>query len=188
LSYTTDSDLNEERRKLAYERSAQPREYFARLRAQGRVDDAENPDQPLLLHREDVEYALRNWQEYSSEFGGVMGSEEPIIPLNVDPPVHVKYRRLLDPYFSPRKMAALQPAVASHTNAWSPIPTRPSSSRQRRRGRSTPGSAPRSPIAVPIHVTTSSPTSPPASSTARSSARARSCAPASCCSLRVSTR
>ncbi len=117
MSYTTDSDLNEGRRKLAYERSAQPREYFARLRDQGRVEDAENPEQPMLLHRDDVEYALRNWQEFSSEFGGVMGSEEPIIPLNVDPPVHVKYRRLLDPYFSPRKMAALQPAVASHTNA-----------------------------------------------------------------------
>ena len=45
-----------------------------------------------------------------------MGSEEPIIPLNVDPPLHVKYRRLLDPYFAPKKMVALQPTVQQHTH------------------------------------------------------------------------
>ena len=70
----------------------------------------------MLLRRADVEYALRNWQDYSSEFSGMMGSEEPIIPLNVDPPLHVKYRKLIDPYFSPKKMASLQPAVQQHTN------------------------------------------------------------------------
>jgi cytochrome P450 len=63
-----------------------------------------------------VEDALRNWQDYSSDFPGMMGSEEPIIPLNVDPPLHVRYRRLLDPYFAPRKMARLEPAVQKHTN------------------------------------------------------------------------
>ncbi|HEY1823651.1 MAG TPA: cytochrome P450, partial [Trebonia sp.] len=104
------------RRRLAYERSACPREYFARLRAKCPVDNTENPDETLLLRRDDVEKALRNWQDYSSGFGGMMGSEEPIIPLNVDPPDHARYRRLLDPYFSPRKMTALQPAVDQHVN------------------------------------------------------------------------
>lgn len=104
-----------ERRRRAYERSARPQEFFRRLRAQCPVD-ATNPRQTLLLRRGDVEKALRNWQDYSSDFGGVMGSDEPIIPLNVDPPAHARYRRLLDPYFSPRKMKALQPAVDKHVN------------------------------------------------------------------------
>lgn len=116
-SSETETDTYDHQRRLAYERSARPREYFAALRAGGPVEDAENPAEPMLIRRADVEHALRNWQEYSSDYGGVMGSEEPIIPLNVDPPLHVRYRRLLDPYFSPRKMAALQPAVEAHTNA-----------------------------------------------------------------------
>lgn len=106
---------DDRRRKRAYERSARPREFFARLRANGPVDTT-NPHETLLLRREDVEQALRNWQDYSSDFGGIMGSDEPIIPLNVDPPVHARYRRLLDPYFSPKKMAALQPAVDQHVS------------------------------------------------------------------------
>jgi len=110
---TTDDEL---RRKLAYERSAFPREYYARLRARGPIDDTEDPEEPVLVRRADVEHALRSWQEYSSDFAGIMGSEEPIIPLNVDPPLHARYRKLLDPYFAPRKMVALQPAVQQHTN------------------------------------------------------------------------
>src|ERR1700757_5275413 len=111
MTYAADTGTDDTRRRLAYERSAVPREYFARLRAKWPVDKTENPEETLLLRRADVENALRNWQDYSSDFGGVMGSQEPIIPLNVDPPIHVKYRRLLDPYFAPKKMAALQPAV-----------------------------------------------------------------------------
>ncbi|HEX5367658.1 MAG TPA: cytochrome P450 [Acidimicrobiales bacterium] len=100
--------------RLAYERSARPRQYFAARRAASPVDQGLDADQCTLLRRPDVEHALRNWQDYSSDFGGIMGSEEPIIPLNVDPPAHVRYRRLLDPYFAPRKVAELQPAVQRH--------------------------------------------------------------------------
>jgi cytochrome P450 len=80
------------------------------------VDNRENPEELVVVRRADVENALRTWQDYSSDFPGMMGSKEPIIPLNVDPPLHVKYRRLLDPYFAPKKMARLQPAVQKHTN------------------------------------------------------------------------
>lgn len=109
---------DEERRRRAYERSARPREYFAERRAEGPVETADMPEEQLvLLRRDDVEQALRSWQDFSSDFGGVMGSEEPIIPLNVDPPLHVKYRKLLDPYFAPRKMKLLEPAVHQHVNS-----------------------------------------------------------------------
>ena len=116
MAYESTVDLNEERRRLAYERSAAPREYFAERRPGCPFDDSIEADTPMLIRRADVEAALRGWQDYSSVFAGVMGSQEPIIPLNVDPPLHVKYRRLLDPLFSPKKMAALQPAVQQHTN------------------------------------------------------------------------
>lgn len=107
---------DDEAARIAYERSACPREFFARLREAGPVDLMNGPDDVMLLRRADVEHALKSWEDFSSAFGGIMGSEEPIIPLNVDPPLHVKYRRLLDPYFAPKKMAALQPAVQQHTH------------------------------------------------------------------------
>lgn len=114
MTYGAETAADDERRRSAYERSARPREYFARLRAKCPI--AEHSSQTLLLRRGDVEKALKNWRDYSSDFGGIMGSEEPIIPLNVDPPLHARYRRLLDPYFSPKKMAALSPVVENHVN------------------------------------------------------------------------
>jgi cytochrome P450 len=33
-----------------------------------------------------------------------LGNVRPLIPLNVDPPLHSKYRRLLDPLFAPKRM------------------------------------------------------------------------------------
>jgi cytochrome P450 len=121
MAYTVDVPDDEEMKRIAYERSARPREYFAEQRAHGPVENVselQNGAQGavMLLRRGDVEHALKNWQDYSSEFSGIMGSPEPIIPLNVDPPVHVRYRKLLDPYFAPKKMKALQPAVQQHTN------------------------------------------------------------------------
>jgi cytochrome P450 len=40
----------------------------------------------------------------------------PLIPLQVDPPDHVKYRRLLDPIFAPKKMNALEGEIAAMVN------------------------------------------------------------------------
>lgn len=46
-----------------------------------------------------------------------LGSEEGLIPVQIDPPAHTAYRRRLDPLFSPRRMAALEPGLVEHTNA-----------------------------------------------------------------------
>jgi cytochrome P450 len=116
MAYSTPVTDDDERRRLAYEMSACPREHWGALRAQGRIAPSVEGEGVSLLHRADVEHALRSWQDYSSDFGGIMGSSEPLIPLNVDPPLHAKYRKLLDPYFGPRKMKALQPAVEKHTH------------------------------------------------------------------------
>jgi cytochrome P450 len=45
-----------------------------------------------------------------------MGAVRPLIPLQIDPPDHVKYRKILDPLFAPRNMAALEEPVAALVN------------------------------------------------------------------------
>ena len=40
-----------------------------------------------------------------------IGNERPLIPLQVDPPEHVKYRKLLDPVFSRTRVLRLEPEV-----------------------------------------------------------------------------
>lgn len=63
----------------------------------------------LVTRRSDVEAALRSPLRFSSQEGAInLGNTSPLIPLQVDPPRHVKYRRILDPLFGPRQMAALQ--------------------------------------------------------------------------------
>ncbi|MGO9876105.1 MAG: cytochrome P450 [Acidimicrobiia bacterium] len=57
----------------------------------------------------DVLWALKHPEVFSSKDVVNIGNDVPLIPLSVDPPDHAKYRRLLDPEFSPKKMAALEP-------------------------------------------------------------------------------
>ena len=45
-----------------------------------------------------------------------LGNLRPLIPLQIDPPEHAKYRRILDPLFTPREMAAREPGVAQLVN------------------------------------------------------------------------
>jgi cytochrome P450 len=46
---------------------------------------------------------------YSSGLGAVFfGSDKGLIPLQIDPPDHVRYRRMLDPLFAPKRMALLE--------------------------------------------------------------------------------
>jgi cytochrome P450 len=105
--------IGDERQERAKRRAENPWDYFWHLIEQGPVSYLDS--NPELLRREDVEFALRDPSLFSSSLD-TMGSVEPTIPLNVDPPEHVRYRRLLDPFFAPRRMAALEPAVAAHAN------------------------------------------------------------------------
>jgi cytochrome P450 len=65
--------------------------------------------------RDDVLVAARNPDIVSTEpASGIvlsMGSEEPLIPLHLDGDIHRHFRRLLDPLFTPPKMAQLEPEV-----------------------------------------------------------------------------
>lgn len=61
-----------------------------------------------LSNYDDVRWALRHPEIFSSTETVEIGNERPLIPLQVDPPEHAKYRRLLDPEFSPRWIAELE--------------------------------------------------------------------------------
>ena len=103
--------------------SRDPRRYYEELR-QGAPcrDDLVIPGQTptvVFTRHEDVEYVLRNPQLFSSQFGegmGGIGNDRPLIPLQIDPPHHKKYRVLLDPFFAPREMAKLEDEVAALAN------------------------------------------------------------------------
>jgi cytochrome P450 len=71
-------------------------------------------DFSLVTRREHVEDALRKsaqfcWSRVPMELGNI----RPLIPLMIDPPMHVKYRRILDPLFAPKKMALLEDEVVA---------------------------------------------------------------------------
>ena len=90
--------------------SDDPRAISRMLREQPvmRIDDMFT----LLTRREHVEDALRKsalycWSEVPMDLGNI----RPLIPLMIDPPQHVKYRRILDPLFAPKKMALLEDEV-----------------------------------------------------------------------------
>ena len=42
-----------------------------------------------------------------------IGQQRPLIPIQLDPPDHSRYRRLLNPAFSPQAMAAMEPQIRS---------------------------------------------------------------------------
>ena len=70
-----------------------------------------------VVRRAEVEYALQHPDVFSSASEAVdLGQKRPLIPLQVDPPEHLKYRRLLDPIFAPRQINPLEPDIARLVN------------------------------------------------------------------------
>ena len=61
----------------------------------------------VLSRYEDVRKALSSPELFEANGANEMGQQRPCIPLDVDPPNHAKYRKLLDPLFSPRSVRAM---------------------------------------------------------------------------------
>lgn len=96
--------------------AAEPQPFYRRARAAGAVVETEFGG-PQIVSREAVEHALQNPGEFSSAMEAVdLGQSVPLIPLQVDPPEHRKFRRLLDPIFAPRHMNALEPEIVRLVN------------------------------------------------------------------------
>jgi cytochrome P450 len=59
-----------------------------------------------------VQWALRHPEIFSSSADALsIGQEQPLIPLQVDPPLHTSYRRLLNPPFTPKRIGELESDV-----------------------------------------------------------------------------
>jgi cytochrome P450 len=71
----------------------------------------------LLSRKEEIDQALRHPEIFSSNMDAVdLKNKRPMIPLQIDPPEHKKFRKLLDPLFAPRKMALLEDEVSALVN------------------------------------------------------------------------
>jgi cytochrome P450 len=66
----------------------------------------------VISRYEDVLYALRHPEIFSSGMAATaLGNDRPLIPLQIDPPTQTRYRKLIDPLFSRKRVQALEPDV-----------------------------------------------------------------------------
>ena len=94
---------------------AEPQPMYKALRESSPV--FRSPGAVVLSRLADIEMALKHTELFSSNMDAVdLGNIRPLIPLQVDPPEHAKYRRILDPLFTPREMARREPGVTELVN------------------------------------------------------------------------
>lgn len=67
-----------------------------------------------ITRREDVLAALRNPGVFSSTVLQPPGHPLPVLPLAFDPPQHTRYRKILQPYFSPYALSKSRPVLERH--------------------------------------------------------------------------
>src|SRR5580692_805690 len=71
----------------------------------------------ILSRKVDIDEALRHPELFTSNMTAVdLKNARPLIPLQIDPPDHKKYRKLLDPIFAPRFMTAMEDEVSVLVN------------------------------------------------------------------------
>lgn len=76
-----------------------------------------SPEAVVLSSLSDIEMALKRTDLFASNMDAInLGNVRPLIPLQIDPPEHAKYRRVLDPLFTPRQMARLESGVTARVN------------------------------------------------------------------------
>jgi cytochrome P450 len=80
--------------------------------------DAEIVDgSTYVVGAEAVQHIMKHPEVFSSgPKAAFLGAEDGMIPIQIDRPAHLTYRRVLDPIFSPRRMAARADMVAAYTN------------------------------------------------------------------------
>ena len=94
------------------ETARNPQPSYKVMRDLAPVIELEEMGGVLVGKHDDVVEALRHPEVFSSQFEAVhIGQVRPLIPLQIDPPEHHTYRRILDPLFSPKRVAALEPHV-----------------------------------------------------------------------------
>ena len=73
---------------------------------------------PVISRYEDVMFCLRHPEIFSSDMADQMslGTDRPMIPQQIDPPAQTRYRKILDPRFSRKRMLEIEPAVRASAN------------------------------------------------------------------------
>jgi cytochrome P450 len=86
---------------------AHPQETYALLRQTARVLPMEGS--VVVAGDAEVRDVLKHPEIFSSGIDAVhIGQVRPLIPLQIDPPEHKSYRKLLDPLFAPKQVALLE--------------------------------------------------------------------------------
>ncbi len=70
----------------------------------------------MVFNRELSDFVLRHHELFSSHIDMPLGNVRPLIPLNIDPPKHSKYRKLMDPLFSPKRMDEQEADITRRVN------------------------------------------------------------------------
>ncbi|MGO8859157.1 MAG: cytochrome P450 [Acidimicrobiales bacterium] len=71
----------------------------------------------VVASRAIEEEVLRHPELFSSAGNsGQMGTDRPLIPIEIDPPDQRKYRRMIDPLFAPQRMRALEAPIEKLVN------------------------------------------------------------------------
>ena len=98
--------------------TANPQPIYDRVLHDFRVAKMIGMQSPILSRYEDVVWALRHPEIFSSEIDMkvMLGNERPMIPQQIDPPAQVRYRKVLDLQFSRQRMQALEPEIRRHAN------------------------------------------------------------------------
>jgi cytochrome P450 len=92
-----------------------PQDHYRRMRAEALVHN--DGTFAAVIGRAEVEHVFRHPEVFSSNMDAIdLGNVRPLIPLQIDPPDHLKYRKLLDPLFAPREVAKLETDVAALVN------------------------------------------------------------------------
>jgi cytochrome P450 len=89
---------------------AHPQPLFKLLRDSGPVVDmGEEMGMVIVGGDAEVRHVLQHPEVFSSGIDAVaIGQVRPLIPLQIDPPHHRDYRKLLDPIFAPKQVALLE--------------------------------------------------------------------------------
>src|SRR5579884_2689266 len=70
----------------------------------------------MVAGRRLVDEVLRSPDRFTSRGVVKLGNVRPMLPLSVDPPDHLKYRKILDPLFAPRRMDAVEDDIAARVH------------------------------------------------------------------------
>jgi cytochrome P450 len=100
--------------------SDDPAPGYARLREQcpvARVPGMMGEPNVWLSKYDDALWALKHPEVFSSRAEAIdIGQSHDLIPLQIDPPLHTKYRRFLAEWFNSKAIAPLEPAVRKLVN------------------------------------------------------------------------